>query len=180
VKSAILTFITYVIIAIASFGNPLSPILAIFWRERLGAPLWPLLVLVSFIVAAFAFLIPARQRLLRGPTFVAVAMLGSLLSVGAYADRLRSQAVMAFGPDRVIEHSFLTSLREAPREFQFFLHVAAMKNCVPYAWSYREMDFYRLPDKAVQNVLPAKWLIQCGIQRSTVGQSPISIPSPSP
>ncbi|WP_233999610.1 hypothetical protein, partial [Erythrobacter sp. CCH5-A1] len=72
---------------------------------------------------------------------------------------------LEFGADRQTQHSFLESVRHAPEEFQFFLHTAVMKHCVPYAWSYRTMNFYRIPLRAAVNVMPARWLTECSIHR---------------
>jgi hypothetical protein len=83
--------------------------------------------------------------------------------VGIYGDFLRHGAVLAFGADEVEEHSFFRSLREAPQDFQFFLHTAALKNCTPYAWSYRTMAYYRLGPSVAGNVVPRQWIARCSI-----------------
>jgi hypothetical protein len=41
-----------------------------------------------------------------------------------------------------------------------------LKDCVPYAWSYRLMEFYQLPSDVAVNVLPQDWLERCSIQRT--------------
>ncbi|WP_070151561.1 hypothetical protein [Sphingobium phenoxybenzoativorans] len=163
-KSIGLGFLVYVIVAWLAFGDPVRPIaFATMWSDRFGAPQWPGLVFASIVVASSSFLIPNRFRLVRVPAFVAIALLGSLFSVGAYADYLRANALKQFGADRELQHSFLSSIRNAPDEYQFFLHAAAMKRCIPYAWSYRILSFYRLPADAAVNVLPIKWLKDCSI-----------------
>jgi len=86
--------------------------------------------------------------------------------VGAYAEYLRRVRVLEFAPDSYVEKPFFRSLQEVPNDFQFFLHAAALKHCKPYAWSYREMDFYELPPDAAVNVLPAEWIKRCAIKRS--------------
>jgi hypothetical protein len=98
---------------------------------------------------------------MRAPVFVAVGLVGSLICVGAYADHLRSNALSEFDADRWKQQSFLRSVRLAPDEFQSNLHAAAMKDCVPYGWSYRGMGFYKIPPEAAVNVLPRKWLEEC-------------------
>ncbi len=165
-KTAALGCITYLAIAGFVFGSLLKPVfLATIWSDRLGAPHWLWIVSACFAVGATSFLIPARFSIVRGPIFVAVALAGSLLSVGAYADNLRLKALNEFGAARQTQHSFLESVRHAPEEFQFFLHTAVMKHCVPYAWSYRTMNFYRIPLRAAVNVMPARWLTECSIHR---------------
>jgi len=165
-KTAALGCITYLAISVFAFGSLLKPVLlATIWSDRLGAPHWFWIVSACFAVAAFSFFIPARFSLVRGPIFVAMGMVGSLLTVGAYADNLRSTALIEFGADRQTQHSFLDSVRHAPEEFQFFLHATVMKHCVPYAWSYRTMSFYRVPLRAAVNVMPTRWLTECSIHR---------------
>jgi len=102
---------------------------------------------------------------------VVVGMSASLLVVGAYADDLRSKVLNEFDADRLVQHTFLESVRRAPEDDQFFLHAAAMKRCVPYAWSYRRMSLYRVPPKAAFNVMPAKWLSECRSVKGSNGAS---------
>lgn len=166
VRAVTLVCITYAVIAVFAFGDLFKPIaLATFWSDKLGVPNWGWIVFACFAAGGLGFLIPARFSFVRGPFFVTVALLGSLLAVGSYVDHLRSNALDDFGADRLIQHSFLESVRYAPEEFQFFLHAAAMKDCVPYAWSYSTMSLYRVPPKVAINVMPAKWLAECSIRR---------------
>lgn len=163
-RAVALVCITYAAIAVLAFGSLLKPIaFATFWSDKLGAPYWGCIVLACFAVGGAAFLIPARFSVIRGPVFVTVGLLGSLVAIGAYADNLRSKALNDFGADRLIQHSFLESIRKAPEEHQSFLHAAAMKDCVPYAWSYSTMRLYRVPLGAAVNVMPRKWLAECSI-----------------
>lgn len=163
-RSMGLGLITYAVIAWFAFGGIFKPVsFATSWHDRFGAPYWPALVVGSFLAGALSFLLPTRFSLLRVPAFIAIGLLGSLLSVGLYADHLRSDAINRFGADQQLQHPFRDSVRQAPEEFQFFLHAAAMKHCIPYAWSYRSMSFYRLPPDAAVNVLPVAWLKQCSI-----------------
>lgn len=166
IKTMVLAVITYAVIAIVLFGDVFKPILlATAWSDRLGAPYWRLIVLACCAVGAFGLLMPARFSLARGPAFVAAGLVGSILAVGAYADHLRSEALNNFGADHFVQQPFRASLRSAPEEFQFVLHAAALKHCVPYGWSYRTISFYRIPLKAAVNVLPAEWIKECGIHR---------------
>jgi hypothetical protein len=161
-KTALLALLAYATIALIGFGSLIKPIaLATIWSDRLGAPLWPALVAGSMALAASAIAIPSKWAVYRAPVFVTLFMATTLLSVGLYADRLRKTEILRFGANRVLDHSFFQSVHESPKEFQFFLHAAALKNCVPYAWSYREMKFYRLPLGVAINVLPDAWLNAC-------------------
>lgn len=155
----------YVAIAIFSFGSVFKPIFLAFQPERLGAPNWNWIVFICFAIASLSFLIPTRLRFLRGPAFMIIGLGGSVLGVAAYADRLTAAGLEKFRGERQMRNSFIESLRRAPEEHQFFLHAAAMKDCVPYAWSYRTMNFYRVPLRAAINVMPGKWLMECSIDR---------------
>lgn len=104
-------------------------------------------------------------RVLRLPMFVALAIVLPTIVVGLYADSERRRGVRAFGADQVEENTFFASIREAPQEYQFFLHTAALKDCAPYAWSYRTQSFYKLPPNVAVNVLPQRWIAKCGITR---------------
>ena len=153
---------TYVAIAVIFFGGLIQPIfLATVWSDRLAAPYWGWIVSACIAIGAACFFLPSRWSAARGPAFVLVGLLGSLLSVGAYADYLTSKALDDFGGERNIQHSFNESVRHAPEEFQLFLHAAALKRCVPFAWSYRPLSFYQVPADAAINVLPKEWLSEC-------------------
>lgn len=166
----LLSALAYGLVTWALFGNPLQPVaLATIWSDRLGVPNW--WIIAVLIVAAS---IPVFARSLSNPiipvlrptVFVILAVLLPTVIVGLYADSIRRTAVIRLGADETEEHSFFVSIREAPAEFQSFLHTAALKGCVPYAWSYRTLAFYKLPPDVGVNVLPQRWIKQCGIVRN--------------
>jgi len=97
--------------------------------------------------------------------FLSLSMVLSAILVGGYAELERGRNVARFQPDQQLRSSIFSSFRNAPRAFQLFLHGAAVKDCKPYAWSYRQMDFYELPANVAVNVLPARWIEDCKIQR---------------
>ncbi|WP_421855034.1 hypothetical protein [Novosphingobium sp.] len=164
IRTIALGCLTYLLIADVVFSDILKPVsLAVIWSDRLSAPYWRLIVLACFAVGALGFLLPDRVSLFRVPVFLTVGLLGSLLTVGAYADHLRSRAVSQFGAERQIQHAFLTSVRKAPADLQFFLHAAVLKRCEPYGWSYRTMNFYRIPPNVAVNVLPPEWITECSL-----------------
>jgi hypothetical protein len=124
---------------------------------------------MALVLAGFVTVFAARMGLpkflsLGFFTLISVSLSG--LFVGTYAEHRRDIVVEAFAPDEQLPASFFTSLRNAPREFQFFLHGPALKNCQPYAWSYRTMSFYELPPNVAANVLPKIWIEKCNIQRT--------------
>jgi len=168
--SAALTIIVYCIIALVMFDSVFSPIgLFLDAANGPGTSFWRLVLAAS---AALAMLLTSRtvmpwlSPVLRPPLFLAAWMLLTVFSVGTYLDWRRQTTIFEFQPDLEIQHSFYDSIREVPREFQFYVHSAALKHCVPYIWSYRSMRLVEVkPDIAV-NVLPADWMAQCGIKRT--------------
>ncbi|AWN50994.1 hypothetical protein [Methylobacterium sp. 17Sr1-1] len=166
----LLAALAYVVATAVLFGNPLQPIaFATFWSDRLGVPHWRVIALLCVAASALIFARPLKNTvtaLLRPLVFVILAVLLPTAVVGLYADGIRHRAVLAFGADEVEEQSFFTSIREAPSEFQFFLHTVALKGCTPYAWSYRKMAFFVVPPNVGANVLPQHWITRCGIVRS--------------
>lgn len=164
-QTVVLTVLAYCLVAFIAFGDALAPFGILFWSDRLGMPLWKLFVLGSVLLSGAVFFVPC-SRVYKVPAFVLLTMTLSIGSVGLYADQLRRDRSAEFAPDAIDDHSFFRSIREAPREPQFYLHAAALKNCVPYGWSYRTMDFYELPTNVAVNVLPRDWLERCKIRRT--------------
>ncbi|WP_152015433.1 MULTISPECIES: hypothetical protein [unclassified Bosea (in: a-proteobacteria)] len=152
------------------FGDPSHALaLATIWSDRLGLPYWRMIALLCMAASALIFATPLRTRIspvLRLPVFTILAVLLPTAIVGVYADSVRHRSVLAFGAEEVEEHSFFASIREAPAEFQFFLHTVALKNCVPYAWSYRTLSFYELRPNVAVNVLQQRSITKCGITRT--------------
>ena len=165
-RNLCLSVLAYCLIAFVFFGDLIKPVgLLTFWSGRLATP-WPVFVIGSGAIAALVFLIPPRMTWIasvKPPLFVTVWMALSIVLTGLHADHARQQRLAAFGADAVFQHSFFRSLREAPRDFQDYLHAGALKDCTPYAWSYRSMATYRLPPAAAINVLPRAWIQRCAI-----------------
>lgn len=165
-----LTAIAYGIVTVMLFGNPFQPLaLATVWSDRLGLPNWRVIAVLCVAASALILVPPLRSKItstLRLPIFVILAVLLPTTIVGLYADSFRRRAVLSFGADEVQEHTFFTSIREAPEEFQFFLHTAVLKDCAAYAWSYRSLTFYKLPPNVEINVLPQRWITKCGLKRN--------------
>jgi len=106
-----------------------------------GAVAWGVL---PYGVAALA--ISLIWRPLR-PWALGVTLLGSLTAAVFVGDRL-SQAAMcqtaaAHGVTSFQRNSFMTSLAETPREFQFTLHAALPDQRL--GWSYSAMEWYPIP-----------------------------------
>ncbi|MCM5557372.1 hypothetical protein [Pleomorphomonas sp. JP5] len=170
-KSFGLTVLTYLFLSVLLCGGPLMPIaLLTLYRDHLGAPGWILLVAAAAAIAVVASRAAGRRLATQRfalPMFVAFWMLLSAGLVGGYATALRAVEVARFKPDSYVASWFVSSLQNAPADFQFFVHAAAMKDCKPYAWSYREMAFYELSPTTVVNLgaFPREWLEPCGIRR---------------
>lgn len=168
-KSLGYAFLAYVITSFVVFGHPFGPAAYLaFWLVPLGAPLWPLAALLGAVLSAAVFF-PLKGDRDEPPywlaAFLASSQVLAVLFVGIYAETLRSLEIVAFAADDFIEHSFFLSHPDRGGDLQFSLHAAALKDCVPYAWSYREMAFYRLEPGTAVNVLPVEWLKQCSITR---------------
>ncbi|TDR94332.1 hypothetical protein [Enterovirga rhinocerotis] len=159
----------YLVCSLALYGcnSPVS--FVVFSKStRIGLPYWKEISVFIVVLVGLAVLIPPRQNFIpfsvRLPVFAVLALLLPTVIIGAYADWTRTELIRQFEADHLIEHSFFRSIREAPADIvQFYLHAAALKNCVPYAWSYREMAFYELRPGVAINVLPQGWLKMCGI-----------------
>ena len=163
-----LAALSYLALTVLLFGDPLQPIgLATRWADRLGIPFWRVIAVISIAASTLVVIkfpktmIPA---VLRPTAFVVLGVLMPTIVVGLIADVIRHRAVLAFGADKVEEHSIFVSIRRAPQDFQDFLHTAVLKGCKPYAWSYRKLEFYALPMRAAVNVLPLAWRDGCEIR----------------
>jgi hypothetical protein len=169
-KSGLCAVLAFGVVTALLFGSPLQAVgLLTVWRDRLGLDYWPVLVPVAMGLAVYPAWVALRVRVPRflGPAvFVFLAVVLSAGLVGFCAEYQRARVVGAFGADVEMRSSIFASYRNAPQEFQFFLHGAALKACKPYAWSYRVMGFYELPADVAVNVLPGEWVEQCDIRRT--------------
>ena len=169
-KSVLFGFLGYAFTSALLFGSPLHALfLLMFWRDKLGLAYWPALILVAVTIAIFTTILAARIGILRhylAAVFASLSIGLSVFMIGTYAENRRDDITERFEPDEKIRASFYSSLRNAPREFQLFLHGAALKDCKPYAWSYRMMNFYELPSNVAANVLPVSWIRECNIRRT--------------
>lgn len=169
-NAGIVSLLAYVFTSVLLYGGPLQALgLLTYWRDRLGLAYWPALLLAAMVLAIFLTKYSARfgvPRVLLPAVFIIISMGFSALLVGSFAAVKRDVIVERFEPDVEIRSSIFASFRNAPQEFQFFLHGAALKSCVPYAWSYRQMAFYELPPNVAVNVLPERWVEECNIQRT--------------
>ena len=170
-KANVFSVLTYVVASTVLFGDPLGPVDAlVIWSNRLNFQYWsgPLLIGLALGAVVSITTLRARWSALAVPLFILTSMATSVGSAVIQIDGARQREIAKFSPDRLFDNSFWRSLHERPREFQFYLHAGAMKNCVPYAWSYRTMSFYQLKPVAAINVLPNSWLEECNIVRAQI------------
>lgn len=163
---------TYLVASIVLFGDPFKPIEALlFWTHILDSRYWLTPLYVGLAVGAVvAFLTAlAGARIFAPAVFVAVAMPVSVILTVIAVDEAREREITKFRPDRLVDHSFRRTLLERRSEPWFYFHAAAMKDCVPYIWSYRQMRFYRLQPNGRQTFLPDVWLAYCDIRRPDRG-----------
>lgn len=164
-RSVVAVIISYCAISLIVFGSLLKPIMfATVWSDRLGIPSWRWVALGCVAVSSIVLLIPSRllpSRPIKLSLFVAFAMTTLMAAIGSYSDHLRNRYIENFAADDVVTNSFFESITEAPREFQRYLHSAALKDCIAFGWSYRTMSFYQIPPSAAKNVVPHSWLEQC-------------------
>lgn len=168
--SIALCILVYSVIALVMCNGLIQPIaLLTMFRDRLGAPFWGYFILVSAIIAlivASPICIRNLESAFRPPLFLAIWMLLSVFSVGIYADRIRISKIAEFNADEELQHSFFFSIRVAPEEWQFDVHSVVLKNCVPYAWSYRQMKLFPMVTNVAINVVPYDWIGRCKMKRS--------------
>ncbi len=162
--------LSYVVAAVLLFGGPFHPIgFLTFWNDRLAVLSWPLVLAFGFAAGLACAVLGVRfgaKKHYAPALFVFFSIVCSTIAVGVYTEKKRSEVIEKFNPDIATRAPFFMSLRSAPRDFQFFLHGAALKDCTPYAWSYRRMAFYELPPNVAVNVLPPSWVEECQIKRT--------------
>jgi len=164
-KQIVLGILSYVFVSTALLAHPFWPLIFLLgWQDRLGIPHWEWFIALGAVVATIIVGWLWRFDRLRHhfvPVWVALWILATVLPITITADARREAALRAFAPDRSFSHSIWRSFREAPREFQFYLHAGAVNDCTGYGWSYREMAFYEIPPSANADPRIDKWLWAC-------------------
>lgn len=146
----------------ALFGSPFIalfvPVLAGRYVDALGP--WghaflAAAAVVSLVWAAFVVGVAWDDSSVLVPAIIlACSILIAYGLIIRITEARRDVIVAAFEAECVALTPLSRSLHIAPREWQFDLHGSAVKDGVPYAWSWREMSFYRLRDTTWPNVLP--------------------------
>lgn len=151
------------------FGNPLAPAIAILIGWSLPDPAYWIAPAIVGLWTAATIAYGIRKMFGGGWSACAFGFLFLVLPCAFatfHIDAVRRAHIAAFEADYMVQHSFWRSLWSGPQEYQFYLHAAAIKDCKPHAWSYRQMAFYPLPNNVAVNVLPRAWLDRCDIVRS--------------
>lgn len=170
------TLVVLFVTVVFLFGDPFKPLgyLLGIWNIPMPASLLGLAG-ASSVLAAIAIALLLRAAMPREladdispAACLLVAIFAGFLVLSATTNDHRLRAIAQLAPDQVFTRSLVASLRNVPEEFQFFLHGAAIKNCVPYAWSYSEMNFYELNADVAVNVLPQTWIEECGFVRTSL------------
>ena len=115
----------------------------------IASDLWKSLILASLIIGASATRQALRRpgfelfhaTLLKPAFYVVGSILVAVFLSGIAATTMRRVAILELAPDQVETTAFIGSLHLAGHEIVGHLHAVALKDCVPYAWSYRRMEF---------------------------------------
>ena len=172
ISSLFMAVLSYVISSVILFGSALQPITLLVHNELLSMPYWSIPTLS--VLVSLALVIRACMKTVSWiyalPLFVCLSMSLSVFNTVVIVDRAKAAAISKLRADKVVSISLWESLRNAPQDVQLFLHVKALKNCQPYGWSYRTMDFYKIPPNAAVNVLPRDWVSECQIDKFDIGR----------
>jgi hypothetical protein len=158
-----LSLAIYCLVAFVFTGSILAPIV---WPGRAGPAGNAALVLAavaSLVVVSWQKKVSGAGKL---PLFVFAWMILTVIPLGIYEDWVRTRALAALAADAAVDHSFFRSMWNSPEEFQFYLHSAALRNCIPYAWSYGSSEYYKLEPNIAVNVIPQEWIRMCNIVRT--------------
>lgn len=163
--------VTYVILCGMVYGDPLGPVTRVMfgWVHLPGFVIMTSVIGgLSVAVCAIAFTRKRFTRLINlEPVILITVLVMAPVLIASFQTHVIQRAKIAeLNPDKIFTRSFILSLRNTPSEFQFYLHAAAVKDCIPYAWSYRQLEFYRLSNNVAVNVLPSRWVENCQISRT--------------
>jgi hypothetical protein len=114
---------------------------AVFWPS---APFGGAVLLASLAIAPLRIWAPGLA-LLTG--LIAALWQGEGISQRAMCETAARHGVTSFP-----RNSLLWSLGNAPQEFQFEIHARIEANGQRFGWSYREMDWYPIPNRATADV----------------------------
>ncbi len=124
--------------------------------------LWPFMdfllvpLLFGIFFAAVAFWIWRRNvthfRQLAWCMFAIAFFTTAYIAAALSANFFQTRTIAALAPDCFRRGSFWHSVQIAGEEFQFDTHVIARKYGVVYGWSFKELDFYPIPESVTINL----------------------------
>jgi hypothetical protein len=153
--------------AIILFGDPFTPVLlALRFFPRFEVWFLPLIIslyvsnymLQKFKIADFTSYHAKNYQL---TVFAVIFMFLFFGLTAVIVDTWKAIKIYRINADEYIFNPFIASSHEAPREFQFFVHAAVLKDCKTYAWSHWQMGFFELPPNVAKNVVPNEWTQKC-------------------
>ncbi len=120
------------------------------YHEILTLPL-----IVAFTVT-IVFVVVLRK--MRNPTLLNICAVNViflstlLLSAENYKVAKVTNSARQLGYDRLVQQSFLKSVLYSGHEFQMCVHALLCKDNETWIWSYREMNFFLIPETISRNV----------------------------
>ena len=133
--STALAVLAYLVCATILFHDVLAPVgFVFFWNDRLEPQYWRGAAIAGLVVAVIGATVTwlnPKGRVLAPAVFVAIAMIVSIAATALTVDQTRKRLVAEFKPDRVFQNSLWHSLREAPRDYQFYLPCSSIKGMYP-------------------------------------------------
>lgn len=118
--------------------------------EFAGRLLWAALPFAG--VALLVCLSVARLRMWTPVVAGSVTLVAAVIAGEGISKAAMCEAAARRGFDSFARHGVLWSLTNAPQEFQHGLHALAEAGGQVLGWSYADMDWYAVPDRAVANV----------------------------
>ena len=158
-------FVSYIVFSLILFGNIFKPIACLFFWKFIRIPIELLVISLSagFVIALLIYFLLKVNWVQAYKLLVALISFGitSIIVAAALSSAIRTQKIAELAPDKIETNNFIKSLHNTPKDFQFYTHAIAVKDCKHYAWSYRELDFYELPDSIARNVTHGEWYNEC-------------------
>ncbi|MFT7596823.1 MAG: hypothetical protein ACI8R4_004165 [Paracoccaceae bacterium] len=176
-----LVLLTGFALGILLTGNLFGAFYPVLFFDHLPVPLWLVGLVVGLVGlvgggVARGVLRRYLKPLVRPRSHYTVAIITGVAGMAISAEIWRTGVVSRFAPDQLETCSFLASMHSAPRDFQFYLHSAMVKDCTAYGWNYRTKAPYKIPDPAVANIMPRDWFTdgtRCGKAWQTASDSPV-------
>lgn len=123
------------------------------------ALVYPAAALSGGVVLMVCLAVPQWRLWCLAPTLLA-AMAAALLMGERISQKAMCETAVAMGIKEFRRNSLRWSLANTPEEFQFDIHANAKLGDRWLGWSYREMNWYVIPERAEGNVVAP--VFDCG------------------